>query len=110
MGYRTEYTLTVFDQGEELVGLIYEKLRREFPSIAEACNIEGQIVDSCKWYTHEEDMVQLSRAHPTVVFCLYCVGENRDDECRKYFRGGLMQICPATVSFDPFDPIKLREV
>ncbi len=58
VAYRTEYTLTVFDQGEELVGLVYEKLRREFPPIAEACNIEGQIVDSCKWYTHEEDMVR----------------------------------------------------
>ncbi len=63
-----------------------------------------------KWYDHEVRMSKLSRKHPGVVFGLTGYGEDNDDMWRKYFLNGMVQVCKARISFDPFDEGKMKKV
>lgn len=56
--------------------------------------------ESCKWYTHEDDMVALSQAFPGVLFTLTGEGEEAGDLWRKYFLNGRKQIAKAKIEYD----------
>lgn len=64
--------------------------------------------DSCKWYTHNEDMIQISEKYKNVLFTLTGIGEEEYDIWRTYYYNGKMQSVPAKVTFDSFDPSKLQ--
>ena len=66
--------------------------------------------DSCKWYDHEKDMIQLSKLFPSVKFTLRGEGEEAGDLWIRYFLDGKKQVCQARIVFDEFDPEKLQEV
>lgn len=55
--------------------------------------------DECKWYGHEKDMINLSKQFPDMIFCLEGDGEERGDMWRKYFHNGIMEFCPAYISY-----------
>ena len=101
MGYYTTYTLRTTrgcDNQEE----IEEKLQE----------ISGNSIkfgwdDSYKWYTHEQDMKELSEIYTETTFILEGEGEESGDIWRKYFKNGKMQVCKAEIVFPAFNESKL---
>lgn len=103
MGYYTNYNLSVVNHNNftenQLREVSSELARRlgeddELPfhqHIDDAFEWIGY--DSRKWYEHEEDMMQLSREYPDMIFLLEGWGEEYDDVWRKYFKGGRIKIC-----------------
>jgi len=101
MGYYTTYTLSTtqgYDNQEE----IEEKLQE-----ISGYSIEFGWNDSCKWYTHEQDMKELSKSYPETTFLLEGEGEESGDIWQKYFKNGKMQVCKAEIVFPVFDESKL---
>lgn len=45
-------------------------------------------LDGVKWYEHEDDMIALSKEHPTLVWVLDGEGEDQGDVWRKFFYRG----------------------
>ena len=77
----------------------------------ENCLIEDLIEsDMMKWYDHEEDMCELSKLFPNILFTLEGFGEEQGDIWREYFYNGKFQYAPATIIFDEFDENKLKEL
>lgn len=64
--------------------------------------------DGCTWYEHEEDLKEYSAKFPNQLFRLRGEGEEPLDVWIKYFKNGRMQHCPAKVTFDDFDELKLK--
>jgi hypothetical protein len=93
----------------ELIQLAEEKYRTSFNSIDYA-NYFGfdPFGDTTKWYGHEHDMRALSEEYPGVLFTLTGYGEESGDVWRKYFRDGRMQLAPAKIIFEDFNPSKLK--
>lgn len=65
--------------------------------------------DSFKWYNHEEDMLEVSRAFPDTLFELHGEGEEPGDLWRKYFKNGKIQRCPAQITYEEYNESKLQE-
>ena len=61
-----------------------------------------------KWYEHDEEMLELSKHFPNVVFCLDGEGEENGDIWRTYYKNGKKQYCPAKIIFDDYDERKLK--
>lgn len=97
MGYYTTYRLNEPEITPEIEETIYE-LNIDYPLIDE---------DSCKWYDHEADMLELSRRFPEELFELHGEGEEPGDIWIKYFKNGKMQSCFAKIIFDEFDEKKM---
>lgn len=57
-----------------------------------------------KWYDWKQEMTDLSRAFPDLVFKVHGCGEESGDVWDAYFCAGKRQDCTAT--FEPFDPTK----
>lgn len=55
--------------------------------------------DSVKWYTHEIDMLAVSREFPEYTFSLFCNGDEALDMRYKYYLNGRSEECKATVTF-----------
>ena len=102
MGYYTEYNLNC--DREELI----EELRHSCVDANYAIDDKGCYKEWAKWYHHEEDLIAFSSKYCNVLFKLIGKGEDRDDIWIKYFRCGKMQICPAIITYDEFDPKKLE--
>jgi hypothetical protein len=66
--------------------------------------------DHCKWYEHTEDMRNVSKKYPNVLFTLTGNGEEPDDMWVKYFMNGKVQIEKAVITYGKFDLKKLVEV
>ena len=101
MGYYTTYTLRTTrgcDNQEE----IEEKLQE-----ISGYSIKFGWDDPYKWYTHEQDMKELSKIYPETTFLLEGQGEESEDIWRKYFKNGKMQVCKAKIVFPAFDESKL---
>lgn len=64
--------------------------------------------DATKWYEHENHMRKISLQYPDVIFELKGEGEESGDIWVKYFVNGKMQVCNATIVFEPFDEKKLK--
>jgi hypothetical protein len=105
MGYSTMYSLEI-EQGditiEEFMKTVDEKSNLYY-----AVDEDGSSVDEIKWYNHEEEMKELSKKFPDIVFRLHGEGEENDDIWYKYFKNGKMQSCYATLHFDDYSEDKL---
>lgn len=114
MGYYTAYTINyTIPEGENGENFSH-KLARGLSAInndfyySANCTIEDMIEnDIMKWYDHTEDMIELSKLFPTVVFTLDGHGEDRDDIWREYYFNGKNQFVQAKIVFDPIDEIRL---
>jgi len=117
MGYYTAYNISYkVPEGEDRDKLSYD-LARGLHAInsdfyyTENSTIEDMIEeDVMKWYDHTEDMIELSKLFPTIVFTVEGNGEDRDDIWREYYFNGKFQYAPATIIFDDFDESELREL
>lgn len=64
--------------------------------------------EDAKWYKHTDEMTELSKEFPNVLFKLHGEGEDSGDIWDAYFMNGKMQYCPARIMCPPFDRNKLR--
>lgn len=114
MGYYTFFQLsisacTVNEDRVTISSYIQEDVRENLLQEIEKMNIFETIdVDSTcevfdKWYNHESDMTLLSLRFPGLLFLLHGEGDNNDDIWNKYYLNGKEQVCPAKISYDPFD-------
>ena len=75
-----------------------------FKSVSLKVNIDS---NEMKWYEHDTDMLKLSKLFPDYVFILEGQGEEHPDMWITYYCDGHMQHCPATITYDDFDPRKM---
>lgn len=77
MGYQTQYKLTSND------GISHDE------NVGEVAGYGKQLwEESCKWYSHEDDMREYSLDYPEVTFTLDGFGEEHNDVWRKWFKNG----------------------
>lgn len=107
MGYGTRYNLTVHE-GDKCIEDILEE-NEDFNGLYYAFDEHGEGIDEVKWYDHDEDMIELSKKYPDIVFSLKGDGEEQGDSWYKYFKSGKVQECYAIIKFDPYDESKLEE-
>lgn len=62
-----------------------------------------------EWYDYEPDMCKLSKKFPCVLFTLYGDGEDSEDKWVEYFLNGMCQYSGAKISYEDFNPEKLKE-
>lgn len=119
MGYYTCHNLKIhqIDNEKELTFSEIIKLKTlidEYIKSHEAIEYAVGLIDtewecdSCKWYDHHEDMVEMSKAFPNVVFELEGDGEESGDIWKTYYKNGKSQDCPVIMTFDEYDPNKLE--
>jgi hypothetical protein len=104
MGYYTSYNLVIQNGDHSLI----ETFRKENEDANYALNEEGYTLEYCKWYNHEEDLKTFSAKYPEVLFILEGEGEEPGDMWKKYFQNGKCQTATAQITFEKFNPDKLR--
>ena len=119
MGYYSSFSLSVYpvDRSGNIVG------KKLTPALQDAVNVEIKKIDVFElwdhtentwevgqdtWYSEQEDMVLLSTKFPSVLFALHREGENHGDMMDTYYWNGKMQICPAIITYDDYDPAKME--
>lgn len=70
---------------------------------------QGETSKSCKWYDHQMDMAEMSKAFRGVLFTLSGEGEESGDVWKEYYRDGLVQVARAKIVIDKFDQSKLKK-
>lgn len=120
MGYYSSFSLSVYpvDRSGNIVG------KTLTPALQEAVNVEIKKIDVFErwdyidhawgvpqdtWYSEREDMVLLSTKFPSVLFAVHREGENNDDMMDTYYWNGKMQVCPAIITYDEYDPEKMEQ-
>ena len=125
MGYYTRYELTLQNKGNYYTSNIVSYMKEmniasngemfypfdhefDYYLKSDKNNYFDMESDECKWYDHDEEMLELSREFPNAVFCLYGVGEESEDIWYTYYKNGKSQYCPARIVFDEYDESKLK--
>ena len=103
MGYRTYFTLTVYDSN--LNELPEEQQEDHKFEISE--NWDGDFSEPVKWYDHTAVMCRYSMEHPELRFKLHGEGEENDDLWDENYQNGRYQDATAIITYPPFDPAKL---
>jgi hypothetical protein len=76
MGYYTRFELKWDDVlPEPTIAVAVEKWLAEHEEAAYAINKDGSSEEQAKWYDHVDDLKELSKRVPEVLFTLGCVGE-----------------------------------
>lgn len=128
MGYYTQYRLDIYrdDRNKELKANPKEigadpygeedwddendpiaVLRGFSDDAAYAIDENGDTSEGTKWYSHDEDLIKLSKKFPEIVFRLHGEGEEPGDLWDKYYKNGKTQFCKAKIVFDDFDEDEL---
>lgn len=113
MGYYTTYEFemslndTPIDESnfEEQVGTSWQDFLKTFYDIT---NYDFDFSINCKWYDWQAEMRELSSLFPDLLFTIKGVGEESDDYWKCYFKNGLSQLASAKITYDEFDPSKLK--
>ena len=90
MGYYTNYKLTVLQGEREIDSAIlpsFDTRKMYFDSFSVQDLIENN-ADSCKWYEHDEEMIELSKEYPDYLFVLDGDGEETGDVWREFYKNG----------------------
>lgn len=110
MGCYTYYTLSIHEGDLDITrALLTLEEISDYKVVNGIMHENGEAWDSVKWHEHEEEMKELSKLFPDVVFCLYGEGEEDNDLWYKYFKNGLVQRCPAIITFDEFNEDKMGD-
>lgn len=99
MGYYTAYKLEIEDDDDnQIIG----RLREENEEASYALDENGDAEESCKWYEHNEDLIEFSTRFPEHLFTLHGEGEEAGDLWRAYFKNGKSEECRAEITYRPF--------
>lgn len=119
MGYYTDYTLTMKKASrDEATGeTTYTDISDDvFDAIAKSVHVclnayrDDHFFDGyfMMWNERDTDMCRLSAKFPDILFELYGSGEAMLDIWKIYYFNGRAQHSQAYISFDAFDPSKLK--
>lgn len=98
MGYYTDYTL----ESSHANLIITEELKMS--GYTEDFLGDGYVHDT-KWYSHIEDMVELSKANPEIKIVTSGIGEEFDDIWEAEFLNGKHRIARAKIIEPCFDGV-----
>ena len=107
MGYYTWHNLEVsripgYTNGPTPEDAI-KQLREDSEGAKYALDEDGNGQDSCKWYEHEQDLRNISRKFPHLLFKLSGEGEENGDLWEIYAVNGVLQECRAEIVYPPMD-------
>lgn len=123
MGYVTDYTLTThqkikiadFVEKVKEIGFNYvfsEEIEYLELDIKDNPNCEQTLeiasTESYKWYENEDDMKELSKAFPDIVFMLHGEGEEPGDLWLSYHKNGKVQRENAKITYGEFNESQLK--
>lgn len=105
MGYYTSHTLTLehIDEDQPVYmdhDEIIEQFRDEYDEAAYALTPDGSRSESCKWYDHQNDLVEFSKLFPEFLFILEGEGEEPGDLWKLYVKNGKGKKVRAKIVFD----------
>lgn len=101
MGYYTRFSLEIISGDDHATD--WEKEISLNTSYAGGNLFTGEY----KWYSHTSDMIDFSKKHPNMVFCVSGEGEDSGDIWKEYHKNGKVQLCPGRITYDEYDPSKL---
>ena len=122
MGNYTDYdlTLSVFKESNHICGHEYNS------SFCPECGLKANMTiedleehiktkefdfynfeESCKWYDAKDDVKEVSKKYPNIIFQLDGDGEESGDIWRIYFLNGKYQNCEIKTTYEPFDVNKV---
>ena len=102
MGYYTDFELVVHEGDPDR-----EKVAERLSEIS-TYEWDTDLFLNAKWYDFNLDMKKLSEEFPDVLFCLEGQGEENGDIWMAYYKNGKSQMCPAVVTYEPYDESKLK--
>ena len=110
MGYYSHYSISIFSGDIEPMIEYIEKHKEESFSYNMLYALEefGGDGESCKWYKHDEDMINFSIKFPDTLFELHREGEESGDIEKVYYRNGKSQSCKARIVFEEYDERKMK--
>lgn len=108
MGYNTSYRLHVEDPPKGFTKKTLAKIIRSNENMSYALEEDGSTADCCKWYDCDEDMLNVSKQYPDVLFVLSGEGEESGDIWRTYYKNGKKQHAQAIIAFESYDPEKME--
>jgi hypothetical protein len=88
MGYYTNHTVTWDDPNLYEIETSYGPMR------------EGHTTDSIKWYDCTNEMTEISKKFPGVLFEVEGHGEESEDIWKAYFKDGKSQYVKAKIVFE----------
>lgn len=106
MGYLTNYFIQVKDVSEEDFKVIIEKVNNFEKVISYSNHSFGTYA---KWYDYKDNIAYISKSFPKALFIIDCVGEDAE-KWKTYIQNGKYQDAEAHITYDEFDPKKLREL
>lgn len=113
MGYYTRYSLEVINDSDspnynaEYDRDVMQAGESDEDFVSEYVGSSWIFEDTCKWYDHDDNMRDISKNYPGVLFILSGEGEESGDIWKAYYRDGKCQFTKAELSFEKFDPEKL---
>lgn len=125
MGYYTWFEMSKMENdGKYKVNDIVQYMRKEynergkfypfrygieyFEGDESMCDFDLSCDEASKWHDHEEEMLEMSKKIPEIVFCLHGEGEASEDLWYKYFKNGKIQHCRARIEYDDYDESMLE--
>lgn len=102
MGYYTRYNLTADNVPDTLAGPLEKRVKIYLDFLC--CEGEFAWYGETTWYEWREDMIQLSREFPRVLFKLHGEGDTQDDFWDAYFQNGKSQVHKGELVIASFDP------
>lgn len=108
MGYYTQYTI-------ELQGTSSAKERQDIiTDIENTCELgcfvdngDGSYFIHAKWYNMAQDILDISKKYPHILFFIEGIGEEHDDIWRAYIQDHKSQYVKGRIEFDDYDPSKM---
>ncbi len=101
MGYYTRYSLSCPEEDGDIEIAHISNIRYTWDEAKYALDEDGDCADETKWYSHEDHLIEYSRAKPNILFTLTGIGEQPDDLWVKYFRSGRFQIAKSKIVHPP---------
>lgn len=108
MGYYTRFKLTLPQVNVIVLPEVVDIISRRISEISRYYIEIDQDTQEIKWYDHDDDMKQLSKQYPNVLFLLSGVGEESLDLWQTYYQNGKKQVCEAKIKFESYDERKMQ--
>lgn len=118
MGYCTDYVLSIsyigLNNEEDESRIVSDIILDQLNMVIEKMDIFEDGFDDewylygAKWYDHDYDMLKLSKQFPELLFTLNGHGEEPEDMWYTYYHNGMLQYCPAIITYDDFSRKKLE--
>src|SRR6187402_2123969 len=111
MGYYSKYTMSIQSSEEDKENLEKE-LRHRYDASMGMCDASivyfNEKNDLTKWYEYQDDMTEISKLFPDILFTLKREGEENGHIEKSFYKNGKKQICTARIVFDDYDETKLE--